>query len=249
MNVSLFQAAAAMNASSRWQELIAENLSASSIPGFKKQDISFSAIEAGLMAARGASGSQQAKFLLPRMEGYTNFGNGEMKLTGVKTDTAIDGPGLFEVQLPNGSMGYTRDGEFHVDAQGQLVTKSGMLVMGSSGTIQLDPKDPNPISIAPNGDISQGSARKGKLKVVEFNSPQLLTPLGGGLFGAMDTKLQSSDSTRASIRQGFLEAANTSSVTEMANMITAMRHFEANHKLVQLQDERMGKAISELAGN
>ncbi|KAF0171842.1 MAG: flagellar basal-body rod protein FlgG [Limisphaerales bacterium] len=249
MNVSLFQAAAAMNASSRWQELIAENLSASSIPGFKKQDISFSAVEAGLMAARGANGAQPLPFTLPRMDGYTNFSNGEMKFTGVKTDTAIDGAGFFEVQLPSGTTGYTRDGEFHVDAQGQLVTKSGMPVMGSNGTIQLDPNDPNPISIAPNGDISQGAARKGRLKVVEFNSPQLLTPLGGGMFGAMDSKLQGGDSSRASIRQGFLEAANTSAVTEMANMITAMRHFEANHRLVQLQDERMGKAISELAGN
>ncbi|MBI5801371.1 MAG: flagellar hook-basal body protein [Verrucomicrobia bacterium] len=248
MNVSLFQAAAAMNASSRWQDLIAQNLSASSIPGFKKQDISFSAIEAGLMGARGASATQPAHFTLPRMEGYTNFSNGELKFTGVKTDTAIDGPGFFEVQLPNGTAGYTRDGEFHVDAQGQLVTKSGHLVMGSNGTLQLDPNDPHPITIAANGDISQGAARKGRLKVVEFNTPQLLAPVGGGLFAALDSKLQPTDSSRASIRQGFLEGANTSPVIEMANMITAMRHFEANHRMVQLQDERMGKAISELAG-
>lgn len=248
MNVSLFQAAAAMSANSRWQDLIAQNLSSSSIPGFKKQDISFSAVEAGLMGAGGASGAQPAQFTLPRMDGYTNFSTGEMKLTGVKTDVAIDGGGFFEVQLPGGSSGYTRDGEFHVDAQGQLVTKSGAPVMGSGGTIQLDPNDPNPISIAANGDISQGAARKGRLKVVEFNQPQLLTQLGGGMFGAMDPKLQAGDSPRPNVRQGFLEAANTSSVTEMANMITAMRHFEVNHKMVQLQDERMGKAISELAG-
>lgn len=249
MNVSLFQAAAAMNASSRWQELIAENISASSVPGFKKQDISYSAVEAGLMSARGANGTQPVPYSLPRMNGFTNFTNGEMKLTGVKTDTAIDGPGFFEVQLPNGTSGYTRDGEFHVDGQGQLVTKSGLPVMGNGGSIQLDPRDPNPISIAPNGDISQGAARKGRIKVVEFATPQLLTPLGGGNFGALDPKLQPTDSTRANVRQGFLEAGNTSSVAEMANMITAMRHFEANQKLVQLQDERMGKSISELAGS
>jgi flagellar basal-body rod protein FlgG len=153
------------------------------------------------------------------------------------------------VQLATGTTGYTRDGEFHVDAQGQLVTKAGLPILSGGGTIQLDPKDPNPISIAPNGDISQGAARKGRLTVVEANQPQLLTPLGGGLYGALDPKLQVTAATRATLRQGFLEAANTSSVTEMANMITAMRHFEANHKLVQLQDERMGKAISELAGN
>ncbi len=248
MNVSLFQAAAAMNASSRWQELIAQNLSASSVPGFKKQEISYSAIEAGLMSARGAGGTP-AKFALPRMETHTNFSSGELKFTGVKTDVAIDGPGFFEVQLPNGTTGYTRDGELHVDAQGQLVTKAGLPVLSGGGTIQLDPKDPNPISIASNGDISQGTARKGRLQVVEASNPQLLTPLGGGLYGALDPKLQVSAASRATVRQGFLEAANTSSVTEMANMITAMRHFEANHKLVQLQDERMGKAISELAGN
>lgn len=248
MNVSLFQAAAAMNASGRWQELIAENLSASSVPGYKKRDISYSAVEAGLMSARGPAGTS-ATFALPRMDAYTNFSTGELKLTGVKTDVAIDGPGFFEVQLPNGTTGYTRDGEFHVDAQGQLVTKAGLPVLSGGGTLQLDPNDPNPISIAPNGDISQGAARKGRLRVVEVNQPQLLTPLGGGLYGAQDPKLQVNDAARATLRQGFLEAANTSAVTEMANMITAMRHFEANHRLVQLQDERMGKAISELAGN
>lgn len=249
MNVSLFQAASAMNASSRWQELIAENLSASSVPGFKKQDISFSAVEAGLMSARGANGARSAQFTMPRMEGYTNFSNGELKFTGLKTDTAIEGPGFFEVQLPSGKPGYSRDGEFHTDAQGQLVTKSGHLVMGTNGTIQLDPNDLSPITISANGEISQGAARKGRIKVVEFNTPQLLTPLGGGIFGALDSKLQAGDSSRATIRQGFLESANTSTVAEMANMITAMRHFEANQRMVQIHDERMGKAISELAGN
>lgn len=249
MNVSLFQAAAAMNASSRWQETVAENLSAASVPGFKKQDLSFSAIAAGLMGARGANGNQPATFLLPRMDSHVNFANGQLRHTGVRTDVAIEGPGFLEIQLPNGSTGYTRDGELHMNAQGQLVTKAGHLVLSGGGAIQLDPNDPNPISIAPNGDISQGAARKGQLRLVEVSQPQLLTSLGGGLFGALDPKVQVSDAARSQLRQGFLEAANTSTVHEMANMITSMRHFEANHRLVQLHDERLGKAINELAGN
>ena len=96
MNVSLFQAAAALNANSRWQESIADNLAASSIPGFKKQDLSFGAVEAGLMPS-SANGPQH--FSLPSAGVSTNFEPGEMKFTGVKTDVGLEGRGFLAVQI------------------------------------------------------------------------------------------------------------------------------------------------------
>src|SRR6185436_20594619 len=120
MNVSLFQAAAALKANSQWQEAIAENLSASSIPGFKKKELFTTAIAAGGPPLPGVAPST---FVMPRSGVATNFQPGQLKHTGVNTDCAIEGPGFFEMQLPNGTTGYTRDGEFQINAQGQLVTK------------------------------------------------------------------------------------------------------------------------------
>ena len=74
MNVSLYQAAAAMNANSRWQELIADNLADSSVPGARKQDVSFSAIEAGLPS--GQLGLNGERFVMPSARGVINFSQG-----------------------------------------------------------------------------------------------------------------------------------------------------------------------------
>src|SRR6185503_104226 len=99
MNVSLYQAAAAMNATSRWQEMISDNLADSSVPGARKQDISFAAVEAGLPSSRlGMNGD---RFVIPAARPALNFQQGEINPTGIVTDFAIDGPGFFQVQMPN----------------------------------------------------------------------------------------------------------------------------------------------------
>jgi len=242
MNVSLYQAAAALNANARWQELISENLSSAMIPGFKKQELSFSAIEAGLVPSTSGAATQMT---LPAANAATNFQQGELKYTGVNTDMAIEGPGFFEVQLPNGDTAYTRDGEFQLSAQGQLVTKQGYPVLSDGGSIQVDLNNPAPISISVTGDVSQGTDLKGKLKVTNFNNPQLLQSIGNGCYLARDPKLQTVD-TSATLKQGYIEAANTSAVTEMAQLIAAMRSYEANQRIIQTQDDRMSRAITEL---
>jgi flagellar basal-body rod protein FlgG len=246
VNVSLYQAASALNANSRWQEVISENLAASSIPGYKKQDMSFAAVQAGMMPKTPTGVSQQ--FALPQVNAVTNFQPGELKATSSKTDVALEGPGFFVVQMANGAPGYTRDGEFQINSQGQLTTKQGYPVMGESGPIQLDLNNTAALSISVDGVISQGADVKGKLRVVDFQQPQLLTAAGAGYFISQNGSAAPNDVAQPSVRQGYLEGANTSSVAEMANLITVMRGFEANQRVIQLQDDRMGKAISELAG-
>jgi len=244
VNVSLYQAAAALNANARWQEVISENLASSSIPGYKKQDLSFSAVQGGVMSQ--AVNDPRLRFSLSRADTATNFAPGEMKMTGVNTDVAIEGAGFFGVQLASGATGYTRDGEFQVNAQGQLATKQGYLVLGESGPIQLDKGNSSPMAISPTGEISQGEDIKGKLKIVTFDQPQLLTSINGGCFIANHPNLVPNEVQQPSLRQGYLEGSNTSSVSEMVNLITAMRTFEANQRIIQMQDQRMGQAISEL---
>jgi flagellar basal-body rod protein FlgF len=244
MNVSLYQAAAAMNANSRWQEVIAENLANSSIPGSRKQDVSFSAVSAGM--AQGLARQNGAGFVVPTSTASVNFQQGLLRPTGLPTDMAIEGPGFFEVQLPNGTHAFTRNGELQVSPQGQLVTKQGYLVLGDGGPLQLDPSNPLPISVSETGELSQGGSLKGRIRLVEFSKPAQLTPIGAGCFLANARGLLPIAAQSSQVRQSSLECANTSPTTEMASLITAMRMFEANQKVMQMQDERMGRVITDL---
>lgn len=249
MNVGIYQAASALDANSRWQEVIADNLASGSVPGFKQRQLSLESIQAGLMPAGNARNLSQS-FSIPTGVIATNFAPGEMKYTGVNTDVAVDGKGFFEVQLPNGSTGLTRDGEFQVNSLGQLVTKEGYRVLGvgPGGTpapIDLDPHNTAPLSISATGEVNQGAEDRGQLQLTDVDKPQLLTQISGGYFIAQNRALKQSTST-STVRAGYLEGSNTSTVGEMANLMTAMRGFEANQHVIQIQDDRMNKTITEL---
>lgn len=247
MNVSLYQAAAAMNANERWQEVISENLAAGSLTAFKKQEVSFTAIQAGLMPHSNLSRPGAAlAYALPGVTTSTNFSGGELRPTGVNTHLALEGPGFFEVQLPSGATAYTRDGQFQLDLQGQLVNGQGFPVLGEKGPIQLNPRNREDVSISPTGEVRQGGEVKGTLKLSDFQNPNLLTPVGGGLYEARDPRLTPAAGAKPKINPGCLEGSNTSSPAEMGNLITSMRAFEANQRVVQLHDERMGRIITEL---
>ena len=244
MDVSLYQAAAAMNATERWQDMIAGNLSSASTAGARKRDISFSSVQAGL-DSNSAGG---ANFVLPSANTTVNFQQGELRPTGSKMDFALEGSGMFTVQMPDGQKAYTRDGEFQLNAQSQLVTKQGYTVMSDSGPLQMDPNNSAPITVAATGEVSQGKDVKGKLSVVEFAKPQDLTMLSSGYFRNDDPNATALPSASTSVRQGFIEASNTSPTMEMAGLITAMRSFETNQKVLQMQNDRMGRIITDLGG-
>jgi flagellar basal body rod protein FlgG len=248
VNVSLFQAASALDANSRWQEVIADNLASSSVPGYKQQQLSQSAVQAGLMTAEGAMNLPQY-FSISKTATSTNFSPGELKYTGNGTDVAIEGNGFFEVKLPNGMTGLTRDGEFQINSHGQLVTKESYpvlgIVPGGTAPIQLSPDHSGPLSVSTHGNVNQGSDLKGRLKVTTVDQPQKLTNLSGGYFLAQDPKIATKPST-ANLREGYLESSNTSTLMEMASMMTASRSFEANSHVIQIQDDRMNRTISEL---
>lgn len=246
MDVSLYQAAAAMSASTRWQEVIAENLAANQVPGFKKQDLSFSAVQAGFLGGSSKTASAQHS-AMPLAGTSTNFQPGELRPTGVPTDLAIEGSAFFEVKMPDGSSAYTRDGEFRLTTQGQLVTKQGLPVLTQSGPLQLDPSNGAPISISPTGDVSQGGQPVGQLKLAEFGNPGALEDAGTGLFVATNPAAQLRAATTSSVKQGFLENANTSPMLEMGSLIAAMRFYEANQKVIQTEDERVSRLINDVA--
>lgn len=247
MNVSLYQAAAALGATTRWQELISENINASAIPGFKKNELSFSAIFAGVMSA-GSTYPLYEPTLLPKAKSYINFQNGELTYTGVSTDVAIDGPGFFELLTADGNKVYTRSGDFKISPKGTLLNKNGWEVVGTNGPIQLDPGNNAPITISSTGIINQGEITKGQIKVVDFTKPETLSCIGGKYFIVTKSTPPPQILADPNIKQGFLESSNVSPITEMGQLIIAMRFYEATQQLIKIQDERIGKTISELSG-
>src|SRR5271157_5597007 len=193
MNVSLYQAAAALNANSRWQDVIADNLASSSVPGFKKQSLTTAAVQAGLLSVNSSASPQF--FSVPKASVSTSFISGELDFTGDDKNAAIEGKGFFQVQLANGSTAVTRDGEFQVNSRGQLVTKEGYTVMGQAGPIQLDIHNRDPLSISSTGEVSQGAEVKGKLSLTDFENPELLTQTNGVYFLAANTALRPKPAT------------------------------------------------------
>ena len=177
----------------------------------------------------------------------TNFKSGELQPTNVSTDFAIEGDGFFEVQLPDGSFGYTRNGQFRINAQGQLTNAQGFPVMSETGPVQLDINNTAPLTVSATGQISQGAELKGRLKIAEFANPGALTSTGTGVFIITDPSIQPQTATNSNVRQGYLENANVSSMTSMGDLITAMRLYEANQKVIQAEDDRVGKLISDAA--
>ncbi|MCS7091458.1 MAG: flagellar hook basal-body protein [Verrucomicrobiota bacterium] len=244
MNVSLYQAAAAMNAHARVQDLITQNLAMSGVPAARRWETSIATVPGGY--ASGAPQVPGHQFHIPRVMVGTNFSQGELTPSESPTDVAIDGPAFFEVQLPDGTLAYTRRGQFHIDAQGYLVTYQGHRVMGLNGPIQLDPSTSAPVTITPEGRILQGQEPRGQLRLVEFNDPRRLRPLPGGVFLAQDPALIARPATQSRVLQGTQEASNISPLHEMASLITTLRLFEANQRVLQAQDERMGRIIAEL---
>ena len=246
MEVSLYQAAAAMNATAQWQEMIAENLTTASIAGGRKRDISFADVQAGMDP--NAPGGAQSGYAIPTARASTNFQPGELHASSSPMDFALDGPGYFSIQMPNGQNVYTRGGEFQLNAKGQLVSNQGYPVLGSAGPLQFNPNSSDPVTISPTGDVSQGQLHVGKLKLTEFRNPQNLTMLGADDFRSDTPDAQAIPAASTKVRQGFLEGANSSPTAEMSGLVTAMRMFEANQKVMQMQSDRMSRTITELGG-
>lgn len=175
-----------------------------------------------------------------------NFSQGNLAQTGGQFDLAIEGQGFFQVQLPDGTAGYTRDGAFQVGNTGQLVTSSGYTVQPGI-TI---PAGARSVAIAKDGVVSvtlQGQAepqRLGQLQLAQFVNPSGLDPLGGNVFA--ETASSGAPSTGAAgsggmgtVRQGFIEGSNVNVVEELVSMITTQRAYEMNSKAIQTSDQML----------
>ncbi len=241
MNMGLYLGAAALGALERWQEASSHNIAASSSPGFRKREVEFSMQDAGAVRAGGETGraAQAAAFPMARVS--VSFQPGQFVATGRDLDVAIRGEGFFEVQQPDGERAYTRAGSFYTNTDRTLVDAQGNVLLAEGGApIQLLP-DAGPLSIAPDGTLSQDGQQIGRLTIQRFENPQALLPLSGGLFAANGQTAQTVE--QATLMQGALETSNVQPVGEMVNLIQVSRAYEAAQKIITTRDDLLDKTI------
>jgi flagellar basal-body rod protein FlgF len=163
---------------------------------------------------------------------------GTLKSTGEPLHLALEGPGFFVVETPQGEA-LTRRGDFRLDSDGRLVTRDGQPVLGTQGEIHVTGTP----AIAPDGTVRVAGATVAELRIAQVGAETQLTPIGADLYSA--AQLPDADSA-ARVRQGFLETSNVESVQEMVRLIETMRHFETVQRFVRGYDDMVGKAITEL---
>ncbi|MDK2878686.1 MAG: flagellar basal-body rod protein FlgF [Thermoanaerobacteraceae bacterium] len=170
----------------------------------------------------------------------TNFSQGSIKNTSNPLDLALTGEGFFEVQTPGG-VRYTRDGSFTRNQQGYLVTGDGHYVMGLNGPIQLpDGKD---ISINRRGEVFSDGSFVDRLLVAAFADQRQLLKEGDNLYVSNQQPLPSN----SEVIQGALEGSNVNPISEMVDLITAFRAYEASQRVVKANDDTLGKAVNDIA--
>jgi flagellar basal-body rod protein FlgG len=163
---------------------------------------------------------------------------GTLKSTSESLHLALEGPGFFVVETPQGEA-LTRRGDFRLDSEGRLVTHTGLPVLGEGGAIHLDGTP----QFAADGTVRVAGGVVAQLRIAQATAESQITPLGGDLYRA--ALLPEADpATR--VRQGFLETSNVESVHEMVRLIETMRHFETTQRFVRGYDDMMSKAITEL---
>ncbi len=246
MNIGIYKSASALVACDRWQGMISQNIAAASVPGFKKTEAAFESKNADLERYGSEARSvKEARGVMPSATSQISLQPGEIRATGNDTDFAIQGRGFFKVQLGDGQTGYTRDGEFHLNAQRTLVSKQGLPVLGEGGPLVFKPEGGR-LSMAADGTLVQGETAVGKLPIYDFKETDKLRRMGDGLLTAEDPNVQPKAMDKPEIVGGMLEMSNVQPLQEMVNMITVSRAYEANQRVVMSHNEALEKAIQTL---
>ncbi|MDD4050693.1 MAG: flagellar basal-body rod protein FlgG [candidate division Zixibacteria bacterium] len=231
---------------------IANNLANVNTTGFKKGRVEFQDIlyqnyrKAGTASAVGTTVpvSLDVGYGARAVATSREFSSGSVTVTGNATDLAIGGNGFFQIQMPDGTTSYTRDGSFKISAEGDLVTADGFQVQP---TITI-PQDATEVSVTIDGQAfvavigNETPQQIGQLELARFINPAGLSAVGHNLYtetAASGTPITGTPATDGfgRIDQGSLEASNVSVVDEMVNMIMAQRSYEINSKVIQTSDE------------
>lgn len=181
-------------------------------------------------------------------EGYTDYSQGPLQVTNNTYDFALGGKGFFTVEFTNKanetSTMYTRDGNFDVTQDGFLVTTDGDYVLGENNQrIRLDPNAA--VIVDKSGFITQNNNQVAKLKITDFEDYNYLRHYGENYYTPVEGA-ETKDATDCEVYQGYLEVSNVSIVSEMVEMISVSRQYEANQKLIQTYDSSLDIAVNQI---
>jgi len=255
---SIYTAATGMEAQQLYMDVISNNLSNVNTNGFKRSKIEFQDLlyqtlrEPGTRNPEGEMAPAGIEVGLGVRPAATHriFEQGSANATNNPLDIAVGGEGFFQVELPDGGIGYTRDGQFKLDANGTMVTSNGYRLFP-----QIDlPSDAQDLTIGPDGKVTATLAGKkeesvelGQIELARFINPAGLKSIGENLFVETEASGQPIVSTPGEdgtghLMQGYVEASNVRIVDEMVNMITAQRAYEIVSKSIQVGEEMMQTA-------
>jgi len=249
---ALYSSATGMESQQMNLDVIANNLANVNTTGFKKSKIEFQDL---LYQTQRSAGSEQgAGNLLPTgiQIGHGSkavstskiFTTGELSQTGDELDVAVSGDGFFQVQLPDGTLAYTRDGTLKKAQDGRIVTAAGYPVLGN---FQSVPPGTTRINIATTGDVTYTGTSGNtnfRINLFRFNNPSGLQNIGNNLMketsasGAVEQG-NPGENGFGELQQGYVELSNVQVVEEMVHLIQAQRAYEVNSKAVQAADEMM----------
>ncbi len=236
---------------------IANNLANVNTTGFKQTKIEFQDVLYQNLRRAGTASALGTEVPTGLSIGYgtrasatvRSFSEGNLTPTGNPLDLAIDGDGFFQVQMPDGTTGYTRDGAFKISGDGQVVTSEGYFVLPQMSV----PEGSTAISVGTDGTVEvmvagqQDPVQIGQIELARFVNPagmlaigrNILTPTRASGDPVTDVPTQSG---LGQIDQGYLEMSNVKVVDEMVNMIVAQRAYEMNSKAIQTADDMAGIA-------
>lgn len=251
---SLYIGRTGLDASQTKLNIISNNLANVSTNGFKKSNAVFEDLIYQNLRQVGASSSGQSQIPTGLQVGTGTrvvstariHSQGNLQKTDGPLDLAINGEGFFQVLMPDGTVGYTRDGSFTKDANGQIVNSNGYPVQP---TITV-PADALSVTVGQDGVVSimqkggGGASQIGTLQVTTFVNPAGLESIGGNLYVETSSSGNATPTTPGTngagiISQGYVETSNVNIVEELVSMIQAQRTYEVNSKVISTSDQML----------
>ncbi len=251
---AMMTAASGMKAQQAQVDTIANNIANANTAGFKKSELGFRALlyqtvrEPGATTAQGQRDPTGLQFGTgTEVSGSTKiFQQGEMEPTPNPLGIAIQGDGFFQVRLPNGELRFSRDGGFHRDVDGSLVTAEGYFL---EPRIQI-PNDAVAVSFGEDGTVSAQlassptPAQLGQIPLFRFPNAGGLKASGGNLYSETGGSGQAIQGTpgrdgAGTLKQGFRERSNVQVVDELVGLILAQRNYEVSSRAIRVGDEML----------
>jgi flagellar basal-body rod protein FlgG len=254
MNLALWAAKTGLDAQNTQMAVIANNLANSNTTGFKADRAAFQDLMYQNVQQVGAQSTQNTQYSTGLTLGTgvriaateKNYLQGSILQTGGTLDMSITGQGFFQITMPDGTLAYTRDGSFSLDAQGNVVTATGY-PLSPAITIPISAQS---ITVGSDGTVSvttQGAAKPttvGQIQLANFINVQGLQPTGNNLLvesGSSGAPQVGTPNINGfgGLSQGSLETSNVNTVTELVNMITCQRAYEMNSKAISTTDQML----------